>query len=425
MIVGPPETPYQFAFFEFSVKFGIGKPDVLYGSSSNYVAVNLILGFQDYPAKPPTVQALTTNKGRCRFNPNIYASGRVCLSILGTWQSHPGEQWSSAQGLESTLLSIQSLMSNNPYKNEPGYETARSETDKQNMKDYVEKIQHESLRIAVIQPMETSLGISSALGGASYPNYDEDEVLPRGNTESTCESFIDLRKRRFLWYYESYMQTIDAEEPKNPPKRRFKKMPFEHSANAMNGHFDYPELRRRMIAIKEKILSETEEWPAEGLAARDQELGIAVNLRHQYEQISQDLKDQKNFGITLELANDNAFLWELTYFGRPMSHLDGGVFKFKIYLSPRFPDEQPRVFMDQPIFHVRVSKAGVLCYLPQRVDDMRNHIDAIVAAIDEESPPYDPRTNVNPEASILFWGTPEDRKKYYRNLRRSIEKTWE
>jgi ubiquitin-conjugating enzyme E2 Z len=33
----------------------------------------------DYPSKAPVVNALTTNGGRCRFNPNIYADGKVCL----------------------------------------------------------------------------------------------------------------------------------------------------------------------------------------------------------------------------------------------------------------------------------------------------------------------------------------------------------
>jgi len=60
IIIGPPETPYEFGFFEFAVKFG-----------------------RDYPGKAPSVTATTTNGGRCRFNPNIYAGGKVCLSILG------------------------------------------------------------------------------------------------------------------------------------------------------------------------------------------------------------------------------------------------------------------------------------------------------------------------------------------------------
>jgi len=28
---------------------------------------------------------MTTGGGTCRFNPNFYANGKVCLSILGTW----------------------------------------------------------------------------------------------------------------------------------------------------------------------------------------------------------------------------------------------------------------------------------------------------------------------------------------------------
>ena len=92
----------------------------------------------DYPTNAPDVKARTTNGGRCRFNPNIYAGGKVCLSILGTWRAETsGEQWSSAQGLESVLISIQSLMSPNPYENEPGFE--RSD-DQKGMSDYIAKV---------------------------------------------------------------------------------------------------------------------------------------------------------------------------------------------------------------------------------------------------------------------------------------------
>jgi ubiquitin-conjugating enzyme E2 Z len=57
-----------------------------------------------------------------------------------TWRGERGEEWSSAQGLESILLSIQSLMSSNPYENEPGYEDAKSDADKELQKAYAQKV---------------------------------------------------------------------------------------------------------------------------------------------------------------------------------------------------------------------------------------------------------------------------------------------
>lgn len=57
-----------------------------------------------------------------------------------TWRGERGEEWSPAQGLESILLSIQSLMSANPYENEPGFEDANEVQDKRNQKDYVQKV---------------------------------------------------------------------------------------------------------------------------------------------------------------------------------------------------------------------------------------------------------------------------------------------
>lgn len=43
-----------------------------------------------------------------RFNPNLYAEGKVCLSLLGTW-SGPG--WvPGVSSLAQVLLSIQSAI---------------------------------------------------------------------------------------------------------------------------------------------------------------------------------------------------------------------------------------------------------------------------------------------------------------------------
>lgn len=60
--------------------------------------------------------------------------------IFSTWRGESGEEWSSAQGLESILISIQSLMSGNPYENEPGFETANSAEDKKAQTQYIAKV---------------------------------------------------------------------------------------------------------------------------------------------------------------------------------------------------------------------------------------------------------------------------------------------
>ncbi|OJD19890.1 hypothetical protein ACJ73_08607, partial [Blastomyces percursus] len=384
-----------------------------------------------YPGTPPTVQCTTTNGGRCRYNPNIYASGKVCLSILGTWRGERGEQWSSAQGLESVLISIQSLMSANPYENEPGFENAKSDRDQHNMSQYVAKIRHETLRIAVIQRLEEFLGIQS--DGTIVPAYpaglieeeDEDDRLTAEDGRPTFEPFEDLLKRRFLWYYESYILAIDAAELEVTPSQAFKTMPFENTGNTMDGRFGYPDLRGRLGRIKEAIIKETESWIAEGMKAKKEETRIAVNLKRQFEQTVADLKNRGNFMIDLDLEEGNSFLWNMTYFGKHMTQFDGGIFQIRIYLSPKFPDEQPRVIVKPPLFHNRISKDGVLCYFPKKIEDMKAHIEAIVEALEDEAPPYNPWTTVNPEASKLFWGSDKDKKKYNRFLRRSVQRSTE
>lgn len=38
----------------------------------------------------------TTGGGSVRFNPNLYNCGKVCLSLLGTWEGGKGEGWNQS-----------------------------------------------------------------------------------------------------------------------------------------------------------------------------------------------------------------------------------------------------------------------------------------------------------------------------------------
>lgn len=101
LITGPEETPYSCGCFQFDIFFPTG-----------------------YPKIPPLVNLQTTGSGTVRFNPNLYNCGKVCLSLLGTWDGQQGEQWNETTStILQVLVSIQSLiLVPEPYFNEPGYE---------------------------------------------------------------------------------------------------------------------------------------------------------------------------------------------------------------------------------------------------------------------------------------------------------------
>ena len=94
MIIGPKDTIYENAYLFFTIEFP-----------------------KKYPFEPPVVTYKPQNT--VRIHPNIYVNGKVCLSILGTWS---GPSWTSAMDIINVLITIQSLLDDNPLCNEPGYE---------------------------------------------------------------------------------------------------------------------------------------------------------------------------------------------------------------------------------------------------------------------------------------------------------------
>ena len=93
LIFGPCGTPYEHGNFVFHFEYT-----------------------NQYPYAPPIV-TYETNNGMTRFNPNFYRNGKVCLSILNTWN---GEQWSACQSIRSVLVTLQFTMNEYPLMNEPG-----------------------------------------------------------------------------------------------------------------------------------------------------------------------------------------------------------------------------------------------------------------------------------------------------------------
>ena len=71
-------------------------------------------------------------------------------SVL-SFRTWTGPGWSPAQSLSSVLISIQSLLNETPYHNEPGFERERSPGD---VKRYNDIIRHETIRVAVCDMLD-------------------------------------------------------------------------------------------------------------------------------------------------------------------------------------------------------------------------------------------------------------------------------
>uniref|UniRef100_A0A1J3IYC4 E2 ubiquitin-conjugating enzyme n=1 Tax=Noccaea caerulescens TaxID=107243 RepID=A0A1J3IYC4_NOCCA len=97
-LVGAPGTPYHDGLFFFDIMLP-----------------------PQYPHEPPMVHY---HSGGMRLNPNLYESGRVCLSLLNTWNGSGTEVWNpGSSSILQVLLSFQALVLNEkPYFNEAGYD---------------------------------------------------------------------------------------------------------------------------------------------------------------------------------------------------------------------------------------------------------------------------------------------------------------
>lgn len=164
MISGPKDTPYENGLFFFNGCFP-----------------------QQYPDVEPKVLIQTTGMGGVRFNPNLYASGKVCLSLLGTWSGEQGEKWNSkTSSFLQVLVSIQSLiLVEQPYFNEPGYERniGTPQGDKANF-EYNEPLRYHTIELAIIDQIKN--------GPLEYKEIIENHFrIKKNDILSTCKKWSD------------------------------------------------------------------------------------------------------------------------------------------------------------------------------------------------------------------------------------------
>ena len=98
LITGPKGTPYEDGLFIFDIQLP-----------------------SNYPNVPPIVHYISFCSDR--LNPNLYESGKVCVSLLGTWTGKGTEVWApNTSNILQVIISIQGLiLVAEPYYNEAGY----------------------------------------------------------------------------------------------------------------------------------------------------------------------------------------------------------------------------------------------------------------------------------------------------------------
>ena len=163
---------------------------------------------------PPKVKFCTLF-GNVRFNPNLYACGKVCLSILGTW-SGPG--WTSCLTLSTVLLSIQSLMNENPITNEPGFE--KEPLTGENSHSYNKVISYNNIKVAVIEMLE--------------------------NCPYLFQYFKPIMNNYLLEHIDFYNTYIDSNMINHQKK-------FSTRMYSMNGTFDFKILKDKLISNYDKL----------------------------------------------------------------------------------------------------------------------------------------------------------------------------
>ena len=191
MIIGPKDTPYENGYYLFKFKFPV-----------------------DYPYNPPKVVYMT-NDGKTRFNPNLYRNGKVCVSILNTWS---GDQWTGCQTISSVLLTLCTLLNEQPLLNEPGI----TETN-YNIIPYNSIINFKNISFAIYKLLNNELLIAE------------------------FEHFYPIMIKQFFLNYDTIIENIN-----NQMKIKDKYDAFV-SVYRMETHINYTKLLKNIKSLYKKL----------------------------------------------------------------------------------------------------------------------------------------------------------------------------
>jgi len=156
----------------------------------------------DYPNQPPQFQLITTGYGKIRFNPNLYADGKVCLSLLGTWA---GEPWNPHYNNLTHIVQAISVMilTDQPVQNEPAYSSMdfydndfkqfeNISTDLWMVKRYKFQIKLNVIQYALLYYFESMNQSINQSSNTFQLWIQQDFLKEKENILKSCQLYIDL-----------------------------------------------------------------------------------------------------------------------------------------------------------------------------------------------------------------------------------------
>jgi len=159
MIIGSEDTPYFNGYYFFELIFP-----------------------NDYPHSPPIVY-FCTNGDSVRFNPNLYKTGKVCISILNTWR---GDQWNSCQSISTLLLTLCTLLCKDPLLNEPGVQQTHQDFVK-----YTRIIEYKNAEIAILRLINKHPSYWKPWFSMFYTDMVRHFVMNYNQTKKHISTFIE------------------------------------------------------------------------------------------------------------------------------------------------------------------------------------------------------------------------------------------
>ncbi|PPJ50762.1 hypothetical protein CBER1_07476 [Cercospora berteroae] len=172
LIVGPRDTPYENGLFEFDMFCG-----------------------ENFPNEPPKMHFRTT-------------AGKICLSLLGTWE---GEPWSTKSTLLQVLVSIQSMiLCEKPYFNEPGY--ANHPQAEGSSKKYNEALYHRTIKNGMLDWLDrrryapAAEPQQGAMGGFYFRGRGVEQ--DSGTIDQSKDIWDDIVKKHFASCEQEILKTV-------------------------------------------------------------------------------------------------------------------------------------------------------------------------------------------------------------------------